>query len=88
MIGLDEIKPIHPLSRYENGWTILIAHVILSTNFFSVAPVGSSATAGARWDEEDIAMTTQQPGQNGVPIEDAYSPSAVSPVHLEYELSR
>ncbi|VUZ57648.1 unnamed protein product [Hymenolepis diminuta] len=52
------------------------------------APVGSSATAGARWDEEDIAMTTQQPGQNGVPVDDAYSPSAVSPVHLEYELSR
>nr|CDS33989.1 expressed protein [Hymenolepis microstoma] len=52
------------------------------------APVGSSATAGARWDDEDITTTTQQPDQNEVPIEDAYSPSAVSPVHLEYELSR
>ncbi|KAM7541071.1 hypothetical protein Aperf_G00000023973 [Anoplocephala perfoliata] len=53
------------------------------------APEDNSGTAVARWDEDDVTMTTQPPAnQNGAPIEDAYSPSALSPVQLDDDLSR
>ncbi len=47
---------------------------------FMLAPDRTSATAGSHWDEDDVAMATRNTA--GVP-QDAYSPSAVSPVHSE-----
>ncbi|CDS40428.1 Poly U binding splicing factor half pint [Echinococcus multilocularis] len=51
------------------------------------APESQSATAGARWDEDDVAITMRPQDAGSKGIQDAYSPSAVSPVHPD-DLSR
>ncbi|VDD76710.1 unnamed protein product [Mesocestoides corti] len=44
------------------------------------APETHSATAGAHWDDDDVTMTTQDEDVHTDVIQDAYSPSAVSPI--------
>ncbi|KAL5111957.1 hypothetical protein TcWFU_004370 [Taenia crassiceps] len=51
------------------------------------APETQSDTAGTSWDEDDVGMTMHSRDANEEGIQDAYSPSAVSPVPMD-DLSR